>query len=361
MKPNQLTKYLIAATKANVPVHIWGPGGTGKSSIVKQLGKTLGMPVVDLRPATQDPGDLIGMPMIDEATQTTIWAKPEWWLEQDNWILFIDELNRGTKEVTQCMFQLVNDRMLHTHQLPPGVRIIAAGNPPTGSYDTEALDKALCTRFAHVTIDVDPTQWIDNCSEFINKSIINYIAKNPDALTSDDDAFDVKTVIFNTPRTWEFASRFLASEEASIHSTEGKQFITTLVSSCVGPQYAMDFILDYEKLWTSPIDLLDGKVKLSDIQNSNLGDDDLRRLSTIIPLYLTKEFVHDEKDKPIKTRIDNFVNFLVDLLSDYPDQATGIYVRLGTVPGVSQDVKSTVIGRSETLKYFYETSKAIKG
>ncbi len=64
MHINDAKRYIKNIAEKQVPVTIAmvGPSGIGKSAIEKQLAKDLNCGFIDLRLATQEPSDLIGIP-----------------------------------------------------------------------------------------------------------------------------------------------------------------------------------------------------------------------------------------------------------------------------------------------------------
>src|ERR1700680_792881 len=112
----------IAEKQVPVTVAMVGPSGVGKSAIENQLAKELTRDLkmdfgfIDLRLATQEPGDLIGNPYRDG--NVTRNAMPAWFpKEGTRGILCLEELNRAPNDVRQCIFQLIWDRKLHTASL----------------------------------------------------------------------------------------------------------------------------------------------------------------------------------------------------------------------------------------------------
>jgi MoxR-like ATPase len=62
MKPSKLYEALHALIGERVPLHIWGACGVGKSQIVAQVARDLGIAFLDVRAVQLDPVDLRGFP-----------------------------------------------------------------------------------------------------------------------------------------------------------------------------------------------------------------------------------------------------------------------------------------------------------
>ncbi|MBM4354183.1 MAG: AAA family ATPase [Deltaproteobacteria bacterium] len=177
----------IAERQVRVPILLVGPMGVGKSWVVKEAARTLGIECIDLRLAQHEPGDLIGLPRMDSGK--TIWARPSWWPEPDTrGILFLDELNRAPQDVRQAVFQLVTEWRLHTHELPPGWVIVSAINPDSGDYQVESLDIAMLRRFCQIKVVAIAADWIRWARTYgIHSGIIEFVTTHPDMLARKEE------------------------------------------------------------------------------------------------------------------------------------------------------------------------------
>lgn len=161
---------------------IIGKHGIGKSQIVKQAAKYLGVPCIDFRLSQNDVGDLKGMPF--HKNGRTIFAPPEFMpiTEKDatelkgllgikeeismgrfgdKGILFLDEINRANREVQQAAFELVLDRRMNLRALPDGWRVVSAVNDDDDIYNVNSLDPAFLSRFFVIPFDPSQEEWFD--------------------------------------------------------------------------------------------------------------------------------------------------------------------------------------------------------
>lgn len=103
-------------------------------------------------------------------TTEMAYALPKWFpteISRPRGILFLDEVNRGKKDVRQSIFQLLLERQMHGHVLPEDWIIVAAANPPlTGEQEGESFvtesftDKALVNRFIHLGLTPQIDEWM---------------------------------------------------------------------------------------------------------------------------------------------------------------------------------------------------------
>ena len=176
---------------ASIVPLLLGETGIGKTELVKEYCQEHGLTLITIHVSQIEPSDLTGLYKINKYGKTDN-CSPSWlpWLEVENFekikaagqvtdhelktlegglvnpnggIVFLDEVNRGHEDIRQSLYQLINERKMHTFELPYNYTIIAAANPSNG-YETYDFDRALVNRFA----------WIDFQPEA--KESINYLA-----------------------------------------------------------------------------------------------------------------------------------------------------------------------------------------
>ena len=192
----RLELILEVAYRARRPVLLEGATGIGKSEIVQQVAKKLGLATIVLDLSLLEPPDLVGLPVIEDGR--TRYALPSILPREGKGILMLEELNRAERYIQQPALQLLTARKLHEYELPEGWSCVAAINPETGDYQVTPLDPALRARFLHVPVRADRASFIAwAVSHGVHPSIV--------ALAQTHDRFldDVP------PRTWTYASHVL--------------------------------------------------------------------------------------------------------------------------------------------------------
>jgi len=231
MKPSQLKEALQIMIKADQPVMIWGPPGSGKSSIVYQTADHLKRKVYEIRATLIDPVDLRGLMQI--VNGRTVWCPPIFLPSEEDCILFIDELPTAPPLVQAALYQLILDRKLGEYELPKGTRIIAAGNRETDRAAVQRMPTPLANRFTHLEL------------EFDNKDLEAYmIEKNwPIELVAWNRFKPSRMSAFNplatekaqpTPRSWEFVGKI-------INTTRDPFMLYELVKGTVGQADSLEF------------------------------------------------------------------------------------------------------------------------
>jgi MoxR-like ATPase len=199
---SEIKKAIECAFISDVPLMIWGDPGVGKSSIVKEIADEADVELRDIRLSQVESVDLRGLPSINAGV--TIWHIPSFMpTDPDSeGILFLDEINKADPSTQAAAYQLVLDRKLGDYELPPGWRIIAAGNP-----GPDRITEALANRFAHAYVIANIRNWsIWAKSEGISNDIIGFLNFRPELLAQMPTKQDEHA--FPSPRTWEYAARY---------------------------------------------------------------------------------------------------------------------------------------------------------
>ena len=145
--------------------------------------------------------------------------------------LFVDEMNRGTKDVMQAMFQVVLDREMNGRKLNPNTFVITAINSDLDTYTVTEIDPALLSRF--VVIDFEPTveEWISwgKRNSRLNDTVIFTIQQNKELA----DPPTNKDIMLNgahpNRRSWTMFSTWLVENENAFPLNFQKSVCTCFV------------------------------------------------------------------------------------------------------------------------------------
>jgi MoxR-like ATPase len=150
-------------TDAGDPVMMWGKPGIGKSDIVHQLGAKKQRKVIEFHAALRETVDLRGIPIADPATGTTKWLVPAELpqAERDGEFgyLFCDEINQASPQMQGVLGGLILYGVIGDYRLPPGWRVIAAGNRVSDRAAAQRMPTHMRNRFAHLFIMPDVNAW----------------------------------------------------------------------------------------------------------------------------------------------------------------------------------------------------------
>lgn len=218
MKPSQVSQSIEVLYAKRRPGFVWGPPGAGKSDVMRQTAKKLGIEIIDIRLSMLDPTDLKGFPIADQVKQVMRWLQADFLPHDPKWkgILFFDEANAAPKSVEAPMYQLTLDRKLGDYHLPDGAGIMLAGNRETDRAIANRQSSALSNRLVHIEYEVHLEDWLDwgVKNNKIDAPLMAFMRFRPALL----HAFDANSKAWPSPRTWMFANELMSSGLS--HDTE---------------------------------------------------------------------------------------------------------------------------------------------
>lgn len=265
MRPSSVKKALLSCVAANQPLMLHGSPGGGKSQVVKQVADELGYGFIDVRLSQLDPVDLRGVPSVDRENKRTSWNPPDFLPHpntpgyKEEGILFLDEINSAAQGTAAAAYQLVLDRRLGDYVLPPGWRIIAAGNKNTDRALVNEMSTALRNRFSHIDYETNVDDWCEWAFQNdIHESVIGFIRFRPNLLNefeersgSAEEKKRIKSVkdskAFCTPRSWHFVSNIMKANPP-------REIEFDLIAGTVGAGAAQEFVA-YVKYYREMPDL----------------------------------------------------------------------------------------------------------
>jgi hypothetical protein len=231
MRPSDVTKALTALIPTRRPVYLWGPPGTGKSSLVRQAADQLGIGLVDVRATLLDPVDLRGLPRLDG--DTAVWCPPAFLPRDGEGVLFLDELAQAAPLVQSACLQLTLDRRVGEYELPEHWTVVAASNRAEDRAGTHRLISPLLNRFLHLDLEVSNDDWQQwAVAKGIAAEVRAFLQYRPALLSQFDAAANPRA--FPTPRSWQFVSDvLLRTPDHLLHP---------VVAGCVGDGPAAEFL-----------------------------------------------------------------------------------------------------------------------
>ncbi len=196
------------------PVFVWGQPGIGKSSLVQQFARQVGLDCETLLGTQLAAEDLIGVPrVVGEGEQARSRFCPPANIARDEpFVLFLDELNGSSHEVQKAFYSLILDRRLGNYRLHPQSVVIGAGNRSQDSAIVRPMSTALINRLVHVHLVSSTRDWLTWArGNDLHPWVIDYITQRPDHLTTVPPRHEEP---FSTPRAWHMLSDLLRSYRA---------------------------------------------------------------------------------------------------------------------------------------------------
>ena len=216
------------------PVFIWGAPGIGKSAIVEQFAKDLGLECVSLLGSQLAPEDIIGVPQITDGR--SVFCPPRSIARDEPYCLFLDELNACSHEVQKAFYSLILERRIGEYHLPEGSIVIGAGNRAQDNAITRPMSSALLNRMFHVEMTANSRIWLEWAAQNnIHRYVYDYICSRHDHLWAQPPKTEEP---FSTPRSWHMLSD--AIQSYGDHISEAN--LSLLAHGCLTSAHATQFV-----------------------------------------------------------------------------------------------------------------------
>jgi len=195
---------------------LWGPGGIGKSAIMAEIARDMGIGFIDTRPSLRESVDFRGLPVPDLVTGKTRWLQPDDFPREDRdgprGIWMLDEISACQLSVQVALYQLIWDGKLGEYVKPAGWIIAGAGNRVQDRAAAQRMSTALNNRVAHIDMEVDHLAWCDWAAlHGIHPLLIAFIRWRSELLFK----FSPEAREYPSPRSWELASRHVKNLDRS--------------------------------------------------------------------------------------------------------------------------------------------------
>lgn len=296
---NKVATEVAIAVQSHTPVLLWGAPGTGKTSVIRTIGWQLTLPVEVVIASIREPSDFSGLPVVTDqgvALEPPIWAKRL--AEAGKGLLFLDEISTAPPAVQAALLRVVLDRTIGDLQLPDGVAVVAAANPPDQAAGGWEISMPLANRFVHLRWSVDPQEWANGFlsgwqsfsppklpenweEQFLPQlkgELAAFIHSRPQLLLQPPAQEEMdEALAWPSPRSWEMGIRLVAAAQAARLDFEIQ---AELLSGAVGQGAAIEFMS-----WRQNLDLPDPEKLLSNPSSFHLperGDQAFAILSSVV-------------------------------------------------------------------------------
>lgn len=233
LTPKELSEFLRRVAPVR-PVFVWGPPGVGKSALVEDFARSVGMECLSLRGSQLAQEDILGVPRVEAGVLR--FSPPAQLARKEPYCLYLDELNACSPDVQRAFYSLIDNRGIGEFRLPKGSVVIAAGYRGGADSITRPLASDLINRMAHVRLRANAKSWLDWADNAgIHPLVTEYIRLRSDHLWSTPSLNEEP---FSSPRAWHILSDALKSCGNEVLS-EG--FVETLASGLINPPHARQF------------------------------------------------------------------------------------------------------------------------
>ena len=250
--------YLIPAL-AQRPVFLLGAPGIGKTAIVDQVAKELGIGLVSYSMTHHTRQSALGLPFIvhksygedefdvSEYTMSEIIASIYEYAAQsghDRGILFLDEVNCVSETLYPSMLQFLQFKTFGRHKVPAGWVVVCAGNPPEYNKAVHEFDVVTLDRLRKVTVDPDLGAWLDYAhATGVHPAITSYLEVRRDDFYTVESTPSEKR--FVTARSWDDLSKVV-----SLYEAQGREVGHALIAQYLQDDRIADHFTQYYLLFT---------------------------------------------------------------------------------------------------------------
>jgi MoxR-like ATPase len=156
------------------PIFLIGAPGIGKTAIMEQIARELGVALVSYSMTHHTRQSALGLPFIvkkrfggveydvSEYTMSEIIASVYDMIEATHikeGILFLDEINCVSETLTPSMLQFLQFKIFGRHRVPDGWIVVTAGNPPEYNKSVREFDIVTMDRLKQIQVEPDFDVW----------------------------------------------------------------------------------------------------------------------------------------------------------------------------------------------------------
>lgn len=151
--------YNNCEARRNIVPLFLGNSGLGKTKLIQQFAKELGVNLVEFITSQRIPQEISGIMMPDKETKRMgIWDFDQMLSLKDGDILFFDEVLNGNPAVLNACLTLLEGRRMISGRPLPDIMIIAAANPQGMCPLTPQIKE----RFLWYDVSFDETMWVND-------------------------------------------------------------------------------------------------------------------------------------------------------------------------------------------------------
>lgn len=206
MKPTEIVRFITQRYESGNKrsIHIQGSPGIGKTEVVEQAAKALGIGFMVIHVPLMQAEDY-GLPAIsnDRDDVRFVVSKEKFPLVgsdcPEKGLFLLDELNQGDTYSQKINANIMQTKTIHGKKLKPGWICISTGNRPKDRSGANRLLAHLKERITAIDLDVSLDDWTNwALNNGVKAETISFLRFRPALLNS----FDANAEANATPRSW---------------------------------------------------------------------------------------------------------------------------------------------------------------
>lgn len=228
LQKDEFGEYEIPVVRQR-PVFLLGAPGVGKTAIMEQVAKELGIALVSYAMTHHTRQSALGLPVIKhkvydgvetevtEYTMSEIISTMYDTMEVSGikeGILFLDEINCVSETLAPSMLQFLQYKEFGNHRIPDGWVVVTAGNPPEFNKSVREFDVVVMDRLKVLEVTPDYKVFREYAYEMgIHPAIINFLDLKKEYFYLIENT--VKGRSYVTARGWEDLSSIILKYESA--------------------------------------------------------------------------------------------------------------------------------------------------
>ena len=311
------------------PILIIGAPGIGKTAIMEQIAREMGIGLVSYSMTHHTRQSAIGLPYIEkrefegrqyavsEYTMSEIIASVHNYIKKTGikeGILFLDEINCISETLAPAMLQFLQYKTFGNTPVPEGWVIVTAGNPPEFNKSVREFDVATLDRVKKINVEPSYDVWKEYAANNgVHNAITTYLDIKKENFYVMESTVDGKS--FVTARGWEDLSQMLYLYE-EIGITADQSLIEQYIQH---KETARNFAVYYDlynkyKSDYKVLDILSGKC--DDTLKNRAKDAKFDERITLISLLINT--VNDSMKKALEE--DGFIEGIFNILNEIKEE-----------------------------------------
>ena len=239
----------LVPPEAQRPMFLIGPPGVGKTDVVAQVARRLGVGLVSYTMTHHTRQSALGLPQIrtrrfggeeravTEYTMSELLSGVYRHMEASGCkqgVLFLDEINCVSETLTPAILELLQHKRFGEYALPEGWVIVCAGNPEKYNRSARAFDPVTLDRLRVLTIEPDLSAWQEYAAQRqVHPSVRGYLRLRP------EDFFRAEGERIVTARSWMNLSDMMLALEQSGGTADALLFGQYLQCGEVAERFAL--------------------------------------------------------------------------------------------------------------------------